>query len=348
MEWLRGLGRDLHALFIRIPALAQWATINIGKSIAASVILSLLSTYATALFAARHGFRIPIEGVPLLHVAIAFATFGVFFGSVATLLVIVLMIRYIEEVFRGSAERVLNLMQSIRWGLAPVQWIIRRFRTGEPPDFGIIDEMEEIFRAAFNMQIPSVFGSMIALYLAAACFAVFILELFQFDTIATIVTGLHLSDTLNMSAYTPRVGAMWSLGLSILLVATWCAGRRASWIMAQFIASCMILIVLACSLVIDDLYGSFLRIIRFGGGIEVQITLKDKADEPPASDQYLILTTNEVAIVYDDKAKLIRTIKLDDIRSEAFALHPRWLLPAPGLARQADYIDLRALDTTPP
>jgi hypothetical protein len=70
-------------IFRRMPVLGQWAALSIGKSFVASLLMSFLANYATAAFALRNGFRVPVEGVPYLNFAIGLATFLAFMCTLA-------------------------------------------------------------------------------------------------------------------------------------------------------------------------------------------------------------------------------------------------------------------------
>ena len=50
--------------FRSLPVLTQWALLSVGKAVGGSLILAFAANYATAYFAIRHGFRVPLEGVP--------------------------------------------------------------------------------------------------------------------------------------------------------------------------------------------------------------------------------------------------------------------------------------------
>lgn len=67
-----------NAAFLRLPKLAQWTIISLAKSVIASALMSAVTLYATGFFAIRHGFRVPIEGVPYLSFAVGIATFATF------------------------------------------------------------------------------------------------------------------------------------------------------------------------------------------------------------------------------------------------------------------------------
>lgn len=56
--------------FQRLPEGVKFSVLLVGKSMVASFVLALFVPLATAVYAMRYGFRVPVEGVPFLTMTI--------------------------------------------------------------------------------------------------------------------------------------------------------------------------------------------------------------------------------------------------------------------------------------
>ncbi|MCJ8237754.1 hypothetical protein [Peteryoungia algae] len=76
---------DLKLAIRSLKTSTKWAIVVAAKSVVVSFILGALAPYATAYYAIRNGFRVPVEGVPYIQFAIAIASFSSFFIAMALL-----------------------------------------------------------------------------------------------------------------------------------------------------------------------------------------------------------------------------------------------------------------------
>lgn len=89
----------LRSSFFALPVWGQWLIISAVKSVAASTLMSFLAVYATAVFAVRHGFRVPVEGVPYINFAVALCTFATFGASIVIFSLLMFFLRQIKFSF---------------------------------------------------------------------------------------------------------------------------------------------------------------------------------------------------------------------------------------------------------
>ena len=86
-----------------MPFAIKWLVIAIGKSLIASLIMSFIANYATAYFALRSGFRVPVEGVPFLNFAVGLATFLAVMATQIMFGAIIGTIYYLKFIASNSA-----------------------------------------------------------------------------------------------------------------------------------------------------------------------------------------------------------------------------------------------------
>jgi hypothetical protein len=297
--------------FLALPALVQWVMITLGKSLLASVVISFLATYATAIFAARHGFRVPIEGVPFLHLAIAFATFITFAGTI--ILFSLLMVLF------GQVKRQIDTyFDYLRMATKPLPESLGRL---------ILTKTRSIVRMVLSSSMMLILP---ALFLVA-CILIFLTPGGVMDYVPNIVLS-KLRQPLDL--------ALILAALSITFVAIWCAENQLSWIAAQIFASAIIIAVMAFGLFANDAYGSFLRIVRYGGGIAATVKYVEGDNKAPmmVNGNLLILTTTH-AVLFDADKKQVLEIALKNVSTIEYGVSPKWQLPDYALTRQRDFID---------
>ena len=300
------------AAFLSLPFLAQWAIITLVKSIVASSLMSFLAMYATAVFAMRHGFRVPVEGVPFLHFAIALATFATFAATIILFGIMMMLFNYIK---RYTTQFFNNL--ELATSLIPKKGgktIAKRIR--------------------FYLKLSMASNAMLVL---AAVFFLFSISILLETRIATEIwsklPGVHFNRPLDV--------VLASSIISVTIIAVWCVENDMSWIAAQIFASVLIFTVMAFGLFANDVYGSLLRIIRYGGGMAAIVNYVQGDNKALATikGNLLILTTTN-AVMVDSEKKDIVEIFLKNIITIEYETHPNWELPSYGLVRQKDLLDL--------
>ncbi len=181
-------------LFSAMPIALQWLLLSIGKATLASVIMAFGANYATALFAVRNGFRVPVEGVPYLNFAIGLATFMGFMCTLALFACVMSGIGYLKII----------LMQTKLLSNFLRDW---RLHTSE---------MSERVERALS-RAKGLLGHIFLLFAALMLYALALYSLFD-PRILKAIPDPALDKT----------GGGWSLLLIIwasLFVGVWCAGR---------------------------------------------------------------------------------------------------------------------------
>lgn len=100
--------KEIKILFFNLPYALQWTIISIIKSLAASGLMSFLSIYATAFFAIRHGFRVPVEGVPYLNFTISLISF---FTMIVIMFLFILIIMMLESIKNHAAMEIITSIE---------------------------------------------------------------------------------------------------------------------------------------------------------------------------------------------------------------------------------------------
>jgi hypothetical protein len=299
--------------------LAQWIIITLGKSLIASMLISFLATYATAIFATRHGFRVPIEGVPFLHLAIAFVTFITFAGTIILFSLLMLLFRALKR----QIDIYFNYLRIATTPL-PTGWAQR-----------LLSEARST--------ISSVLSSVAMLVLSAFCL------------LACIFIFLAASNVLEVlpKILTPTSGRPLDLALacacwSVIFVALWCVENNLNWIAAQIFASGIIITLMAFGLFANDAYGSFLRIVRYGGGIAATVRYVEGDNKTPLllNGNLLILTTTHAMLFDPDKNRIVE-VALKNVSTIEYDVAPTWQLPNYELRRQKDFMDFEVSKTSP-
>jgi hypothetical protein len=297
--------------FFSLPIWGQWLIISAAKSILASMLMSFLAVYATLIFAVRHGFRVPLEGVHFLHLAVALVTFITFAGTLFAFSLLMFFMNYV----RRNANNLHFLWVKIASGRKGFSFSLLGAK--------VIEILSWI--ASNNM------------LLALAGLSMMFCCLILLDSRAATIP-FHFVDYLADSK-TPLQIALSLSYVSLVAAAIWCVGNQLSWIAAQVLASIMIFSIMASVLFANDAYGSFLRMIRYGGGIGATILYSEGENKPQkeATGNLLILTTSH-AVLYDPKVVRIFEFPLKNIVSIHYSVHPDWALPEYDLSRQRDYI----------
>jgi hypothetical protein len=275
--------------FRSLPVLAQWALLSVGKAFGGSLILAFAANYATAYFAIRHGFRVPLEGVPYLAFAVGIAGFVAFILAMPLFLMVVLLAQYTRHAI-------------LRGGLSGSQGRI----------FGII--AATLLGGLFLVNLAWFLDADFARGLLRSCLPPTVPD----DGIGLVAGGL-------MAAAFVSLMAMWTVG------------RGLGWIGAQLQAWLLVLVVMFVGLFWYDCYGSFLRLIRYGGGIEV--TVRRSAPSIPAerSGRLLWMTESQI-VLFDPETNIVEEIPRTHILAIVYGPTPPWYLPDRVFDRQLTYI----------
>jgi hypothetical protein len=301
----------IRRVFLALPALAQWIVITLGKSLIASMLISFLATYATAIFATRHGFRVPIEGVPFLHLAIAFVTFITFAGTIILFSLLMLLFRELKR----QIDMYFDYLRIATMPL-PRNWARR-----------LLNETRST--------LSFILSSVAMLVLSAMCLLACIWILLAADSVMEILPNM-----LQPNSRRPLDLAFVFACCSVVFVALWCVESNLNWIAAQIFASGIIITLMAFALFVNDAYGSFLRIVRYGGGIAATVRYVEGDNKTPLlmSGNLLILTTTH-AMLFDPGKSRIMEIALRNVSTIEYDIAPSWQLPGYELRRQKDFID---------
>jgi hypothetical protein len=133
------------------------------------------------------------------------------------------------------------------------------------------------------------------------------------------------------------------LFVSATSMGMWCAARHYGWIITQLIATAMILAAFSAGLFAPDVYGTFLRIIRSGGGIAVTALIREANDMPPKtrSGNMMLLSQSYLIMMQDSSSQLVE-IPLREVVSIEYDSQPDWKLPDYNVLQQRDFILLES------
>lgn len=345
----------LRGVVDRTPLFAQWFGLAAVKSLAASLVMSLVANYATAAFSVRHGFRVPVEGVPYLSFAIGLSTFLVSMGAMALFALIMILLFQFEQMARGT--------------FIYVVLFYRHFRGMDKESSR--EAGRSIARRIGSYATP-ILGSKLVLLIAVAiyCFGLFLL----LDPLGTITfpSRMH-SFLLSTIRFNPllrgveigEISPSFSNGLSEWVVggssarllilfsacmfyssffmAVWCAARGYGWMGAQAIATIAMVVASAFMLFVPDVYGSFLRVIRSGGGIDVSVGIREKPDAAPVVIRGSMLLLSHTTLIMATDNQTILEFPLREVSKIEYGIHPGWSVPSYDSGRQYEYIDLKSL-----
>jgi hypothetical protein len=305
--------------FFALPMPVQWVVISLSKSITASALMSFLAIYATAIFAVRHGFRVPVEGVPFLQFAIALATFLTFAATLVLFSVMMLLFRYIKMESNRYLGYLLGIEKTANKFSAKAAILYTKL-------------------ILFIVTIISAFFSS-KLMLAASGTCLLLSVSILLDTKVAVLL-LPLGGVKEPSELALLLG-----GYSVLFASIWCVANNFNWIAAQILASILIFTVMAFGLFANDVYGSFLRVIRYGGGIAGTVKYTEGVESKTATTATgnLLIVTTTHAILFQAERKEVVEVPLKNIIAVQYDLHPIWQLPDYKLHRQRDFFDLEML-----
>lgn len=259
-----------------------------------SSLMAFLSTYANYLFAFRHGARIPVEGVPFLSLSVAIASSAILFGATACIAVV----------------------WCTMWSIAPKQ--LRR----APHLLGPATWRRKLFILVMFVVCN------------AASLELIFFGVNQLDNAQSIRQRFGLPPDLNYMAnrelyfvlFAVMMNFLW-IGLVLVMFPAH-VNRNFSLVYGA------ITVIMIGGMFLPGTYDSFLRLARFGGGIEVTLAKKDGQ----SLNSTLFLMTEKRAILYDARANTFMEIPADDIASITYELHPNWKLPNTSVWDQLKYV----------
>lgn len=163
-----------------------------------------------------------------------------------------------------------------------------------------------------------------------------IILLFKPELQKILPSFIYEKDTLAFFLLTP-----------IALFAIWCVIKGYDWIHAQFFSSIIIIFIMSLALFSNDFYGSLLRILRVGGGIEINILYTDDSNQILLKNQSLLLTTDKNLLIFDGSKKTgqISEIPTKNVISINYDNNPEWILPENSIKKQSQYINLDVLNS---
>jgi hypothetical protein len=278
-----------------LPVSLQWLLLSVAKAFSGSMILAFAVNYATAYFAVRHGFRVPLEGVPYLSFAVGIAGFATFLLTMPLFLLFVGLAHYTRHtIFVGRLTR-----------------------------------RQE---AVFGYCIAGMLCGLIVLILAWLLHADFARQWLR-----------HFLPPTFPEEEIRYVAAGLMVAAFFLLMAMWTVSKGFGWIGAQVQAWLVVLVVMLFGLFWHDCYGSFLRLIRYGGGIEVTVRrLPPGANGILSEVRKLLWMTESHVVLFDPGAGLVEEIPRAHIASVIYVTTPDWGLPDRVLHRQPSYIHVGA------
>lgn len=275
--------------FKGLPIFVQWLLLSLLKAFAGSLILAFAANYATAFFAIRHGFRVPLEGVPYLSFAVGIAGFATFLCGMLLFLPFFLLAQHTRHaIFVGR--------------LSGPQALIFKLVVG-----GVLCA---ILVVNAGWLLDAQFAHTSLRYVLSPALP---------DERISYVAGGLLAATF------------------FCLTAMWADGSGLGWIGAQLQAWLVVLVVMLSALFWYDCYGSFLRLIRYGGGVEVTVRKSD-ASSPAEYRSKLLWMTESHVVLFDSATNIVEEIPRSHIAAIVYTLTPAWYLPERVLDRQMLYI----------
>jgi hypothetical membrane protein len=275
-----------------LNAFTKWMLVVGAKSAVVSLVLGALAPYATAFYAIRNGFRVPIEGVPYIHFAIAIWSFLSFFIAI------------------GMFTILMTALQQILLLDAIGDRLIKPTR-----------RMLEIRARSRSLKVTLAIVSL----LLVSLIGIYLTDWQYHKTFSLLGNNVSARGLVNATLFSALVVVP-----SFYFLAS---GYKAIHI--QVVLSFPLVVLMAASLFVPDTYGSFLRIIRYGGGIKAIITTTTDGSQSVAEQRGYILIQNEQVLVLlsEDRAQ-ITEIPVSKIVRKSINVDPGWETPLYSLRQQ--------------
>ncbi len=243
---------DIKYVFNQMPDPAKFGTLLLIKSLVVSIVLGFIAGPATTVYATRFGFRVPIEGTPYINFTIGLWSFIAFIASVALAACIILLFSQFKVIFLNAHRFIAEYRIHIELdSMYPVPIVI----------IIIISENAVVMAGkAINW-----FAKNLSLKLSIAFF-VFAVAVYVFfsSSFISVPFGRH------QDLYHIVAACIW---LAVFNFSIWYAATEQPISILQAYITGPIVVLMVVSLFAFDTYGSLLRIIRYGGGIETNIQL---------------------------------------------------------------------------
>ncbi|WP_123834260.1 hypothetical protein [Methylobacterium currus] len=161
----------------------------------------------------------------------------------------------------------------------------------------------------------------------------FVFSIVVYIILSNGILGLHFSDN-NM--YYWSIGCMFLA--SIFSFGVWyAAAERPLWMLQGYLTA-PLAILMAVALFSYDTYGSLLRVMRYGGGIETNITTDGKIykNSEELIGNMLLRSNSSTFMLLDEN--IIMEISNSKIASYSAKYNAKWHMPKYGLVSQKNYI----------
>ncbi|WP_313606323.1 hypothetical protein [Rhizobium sp.] len=261
------------------------------KSLILSVVLTSLAPFATAYFALKNGFRVPIEGVPYIKFALTIWSISALIIAVGALAGLWLIIEYVRNLLRFTVGKLGKFSESFQ-------------KTQDRLPYGYL--------------------------LIATAFLILALLLLLFRS----KEPLDLTTISSIGVYDGSL--IFSFLLSVTGFAMWFANGKYSYLQLQFFLIFPLVVIIASSLFVNDVYGSFLRVIRYGGGIYSTFQLEASADKSVSG--YVLIQNDNMIILMEEKTSKLFEIPVNKIQYRETDAGAPWKLPSYSVGKQADYV----------
>ncbi|MDK1390044.1 hypothetical protein QN224_32535 [Sinorhizobium sp. 8-89] len=314
-ENFKSFWRELCWLFSRLPNGIKFGGILLTKSVAVSFVIGFLSMPATAIYAARFGLRVPIEGTPYIQFTLGLWSFIGFALSIAIVTVAALILLQ----FKITLNRFNDYIHVIRTNLDVIG--IAGFA------IVISDEAIGFLLKLFHNVIKATFLPLSIIAFGAALFAYL-----------AVATGIGFGSRV----YAPDfyVAILLLVSTSLFAFSTWYAvTERPIWLLQGYL-TLPLLVVMAVSLFAYDTYGSLLRIIRFGGGVEVRLKLDGIQYDGQNEVAGNLLLRSSSSIFLLSSSKTILEIPAEKVSVIASSYDANWRMPDFSLWQQRKYINV--------
>lgn len=290
MDWYRYL-----------PVAGKSVLLLVLKSIATSLLLSALTPFATAFYALRNGFRVPVEGVPYVTTAIAAWSFAGFLATVGVLLTVFYAASHAKVQF-AVMER-LPLRRFIRRRVAPIVYKNREI-------------IAPFMRTEARFYIFCYVTGLFWLF----CF------FWMYDY---LIHGRSGVASAGLRAFIVN---------SVMMIALLIHEGKLTFMKVQIFSSVVIVIGMAASLFTYDLYGSFLRMIRYGGGIEAELSVVSPSGVDKLAGYIMIQNDDTLVLMLNDRSTFLE-IPADRIVRKTSTSYPKWAMPRDvSLSQQSRYL----------
>jgi hypothetical protein len=298
---------SIKTAFNSCPFVMQWLIITAGKSLLASIAIGFLIDYALAWYSLQYGFRVPVEGVPFLKFCVGLLTFMVLMTGLFGFAIAMLGATIVKP--------------------GPLRPRFLRHPLVRGTDF-VIGKVISPFAAIFTLFVLFV-------TLADPELVTKFSDASSRSRLLELLPILRYLDSPYLGLGTLAIilgGACFFLGFS--------AGAYGyDWVFGQIATSLILLAVASSLLFSQNHFASFLRIIRMGGGIEVNVHISSEDGKLTVFKKgYLLLLTQSHVILFDSKSKMISSYAARYNINIEHDVDVKWLLPSYSFKRQYELI----------